>query len=87
MRVLRKAAIVVLVSSLLGAPGASALEPPPREPQRIAWSIRDLSKSVERLFSWLVKAGCTIDPWGGAQAPSSDAGCMIDPWGRCVAGD
>jgi hypothetical protein len=45
--------------------------------------------SLGSLWSFLLKAGCMIDPSGhcvtGSTPASPDAGCRIDPDGRCLA--
>jgi hypothetical protein len=79
MKMLRKAAVLVLLGLVLAAPWASAAEAREREPLLHGlWSF---------LGSVWSAAGCRLDPLGGCstgeepQAPGTDAGCRLDPWG------
>lgn len=73
MRMLRRTAVLVLLSLLLAAPWASA------EPA---------AKATGGFWSFLVRvwstAGCWIDPLGCPAQTSTDEGCHIDPLG-CLA--
>ena len=96
MRVLRTAAVLVLLGLTLGAPWASAAQArsdiPQRELKRATPSALHLLDPWQSLITiLLMKAGCRIDPLGhcapgGTQTQDTDAGCTIDPLGRCTPG-
>ena len=92
MRMLRRTAVLALLSLLLAAPWASA------EPA---------AKATGGFWSFLVRIwiaegcimdplgcpaqtstdeGCRLDPLGCPAQPSTDAGCHIDPLGGCKPG-
>jgi len=93
MRILRKAAVVLLLGALLGvsaAPasgGRQASRSGSRSNHRVALSFLE---ALEHLFTiaW-GKTGCKIDPLGAcingsAAVPTGETGCGIDPFGRCA---
>jgi len=99
MRVLRPAALVVLLALSVGGPAAFAA--PARATARpTRQEIAGAAGIVGRLRGLLVSLwrpeGCEIDPLGrciratqvkppAAVTPAGDAGCEIDPLGRCAA--
>ena len=99
MRVLRRAAVFVLLGLILGAPWAAALEArPDGVPRQATWAARSTLDILHPLWNLLArvwnKEGCTIDPLGGcvpkadsgAQATTSKEGCRMDPLGGCLPG-
>ena len=93
MRVLRTAAVLILLALSLGTSAfAAKARPVPSHPSRAA------ARSASGVFAplWrlavdgLTKTGCSIEPWGrcgaSAQTQTTEEGCGIDPWGRCSAG-
>jgi hypothetical protein len=95
MRVLRKAAVLVLLGLSLGTSGvfaAQAQSEGPRHPAKVVTPGASYIAPVWHRFVGLwLKAGCTINPLGqchsipGTQS-QSDSGCGIDPLGRCSSG-
>jgi hypothetical protein len=99
MRVLRRAAVLILLGLSLGTSGAAAAKARPEIPPRPA---RAATRSALGLFAPLwrrvtgawAKEGCGLEPWGrcGTSTPGgtpnqdTDAGCGIEPWGRCSPG-
>jgi hypothetical protein len=100
MRVLRPAALVVLLALSVGGPAAFAA--PARATARPArQEIAGAAGIIGRLRGLLVSlwspAGCEIDPLGrciqaaaqvkppAAVTPTADEACEIDPLGRCAA--
>lgn len=94
MRVLRTAAVLILLALSLGTSAFAAKARPaaPARPSRAAArSAAGVFAPLWRLAveAW-TKEGCTIEPWGrcgaSAQTPPTKAGCTIDPWGQCSTG-
>jgi anti-sigma factor RsiW len=93
MRVLRTAAVLILLALSLGT-SAFAAKARPAAPAR---SSRAAAPSAAGVFAPLwrlaveawAKEGCAIEPWGrcgaSAQTQDADSGCGIDPLGRCSA--
>ncbi len=93
MRVLRRAAVLILLGLTLGTPwaGASPLRPAAQShPSRRATAQHVLDYLGGLLTSFWLKTGCTIDPNGrcapGTQTRNIDAGCGMDPLGHCAPG-
>jgi hypothetical protein len=93
MRVLRTAAVLVLLALSLGTSAFAAKARPavPSRPSRAAApSAAGVFAPLWRLVvdGW-TKTGCAIEPWGrcgaSAQTQDADAGCGTDPLGRCSA--
>src|SRR5436305_13655379 len=93
MRVLRRAAVLILLGLNLGTPWAGAT--PPRSaaqshPSRRATAQHVLDYLSGLLTSFWLQGGCTIDPDGrcapGTQLLNADEGCTLDPNGRCAPG-
>ncbi len=86
MRIVRRAAVLILLALSLGTPwaGASPLRLKGSTPRHVLDSLGGLLASL-----WL-KGGCVIDPLGrcapGAPPQSTDSGCTMDPLGRCAPG-
>jgi hypothetical protein len=86
MRIVRKAAVPILVALTLGTPwaGASPLRLTGPTPHHVLDYLGGLLASL-----WL-KTGCTIDPNGrcapGAPAQTTNGGCTVDPDGHCSPG-
>ena len=93
MRILRVAAVLILLGLSLGTSGASAAkarsEGRPRPARTVLGSTAQLWDLVRGFW---IKEGCRIDPLGrclpspAPQTQNTDAGCVIDPWGRCSLG-
>lgn len=94
MRVLRTAAVLILLALSLGTSAFAAKarpEVPSRPSRAAARSAAGVFAPLWRLaVDGLTKAGCTINPWGqcgaSAQTQDAEAGCGTDPLGRCSAG-
>jgi hypothetical protein len=91
MRVLRTAAVLVLLGLSLGTSAFAAKARPEAPARPAARSAAGAFAPLWRLaVDGLTKAGCTIDPLGrcGASAPTqnTEAGCGMDPLGRCLPG-
>ena len=91
MRVLRRAAVLILLGLTLGTPWAGATPPRPAaqsHPPKRATVQHVLDYLGGLLTSFWLKTGCTIDPLGrcapGTQILQVDGGCTIDPLGRCA---
>jgi hypothetical protein len=84
MRVLRRAAVLILLALTLGTPwaGATPHRPAGATPQHFLDYLAGL------LSDFWLKTGCTVDPLGrcvtGTQIQNPDGGCTVDPLGRCV---
>ena len=87
MRILRRAAVLILLGLTLGAPWAGAAPPRPAAQNHLSSRSSTpknfLSYLSGLLTSFWLKGGCTIDP-NGRCAPGSETGCTIDPNGRCT---
>ena len=83
MRILRRAAVLILLALLLGTPWAGASQSP-----RIASPPSFLASLGGLLTSFWLEGGCTLDPLGlcapSTQTLQVDGGCTIDPNGRCA---
>ncbi len=94
MRILRTAAVLILLALSLGTSAFAAKARPEVSSRPSSAAARSASGVFAPLWrlavDGLAKAGCTIDPWGrcGASAQTQDAeeGCGLEPWGRCSAG-
>lgn len=86
MRILRRAAVLILLGLTLGTPwaGASPLRPAGASSQHFLDYLGGLFTTL-----WL-KGGCIMDPLGrctpGPQPQNVDGGCTMDPLGRCAPG-
>jgi len=86
MRIVRRAAVLILLGLTLGTPwaGASPLRLAEATPRRVLDYLGGLLASL-----WL-NGGCTIDPDGhcapGAPVQGTNTGCTMDPNGRCTPG-
>jgi hypothetical protein len=80
MRVVRTAAVLLVLTLALGAPGAFAASTSP--PARAASGGEILHQLWGLLTSFWSQEGCRLDPLGGC-APAPNAGCEIDPLGKC----
>ena len=90
MRILRTAAVLILLALSLGTSAFAAKARPEAASRPAAGSAAGVFAPLWRLaVDGLAKAGCTINPWGqcGASAPTlpTKEGCGIDPLGRCGA--
>jgi len=81
MRVVRTAAVLLVLTLILGAPGAYAA--PASSSARAASGNEILHQLWGLLTSFWSQAGCRIDPLGGC-APSPNEGCRLDPLGGCA---
>lgn len=93
MRILRVAAVLVLLGLSLGTSGASAAKArSERSPHPAKTAIRSAVQLWDLVRDVRIKAGCGTDPLGRclpSLAPptqNTDEGCRIDPWGRCSPG-
>ncbi len=100
MRVVRRAAVLILLGLSLGFPGASLAkarpEKTPPQTRGAALNALDLLNSLSHFLTRLgFKADCSIDPLGqcmastpapGAQTQNTEAGCGMDPLGACSPG-
>jgi hypothetical protein len=90
MRVLRTAAVLILLALSLGTSAFAAKARPAAPAHPAARSAMSVFAPLWRLaLDGLAKAGCTIDPLGrcgaSAQIPPTKEGCGLEPWGRCGA--
>jgi hypothetical protein len=96
MRVLRSAAVLILLGLSLGTSGAAAAKARPEIPSRSSTATRSAPGLFAPLWrrvtgAW-AKEGCAIEPWGRCGisnlggTPTQDAGCTINPWGSCSPG-
>jgi len=92
MRAFRRAAVLVLLGLILGAPWAVALEARPERVPHEATSALDLFHSFGSLLAraWnkagCALGGCAAGAEAGAQTPTSKEGCAGDPLGGCTPG-
>lgn len=87
MRIVRRAAVLILLGLTLGTTawaGASPLRLAGSTPHHVLDYLGSFLSSL-----WL-KGGCTIDPDGrcapSAPAQGTGGGCTVDPLGRCAPG-
>ncbi|HEV7505334.1 MAG TPA: hypothetical protein VGS07_10515 [Thermoanaerobaculia bacterium] len=86
MRILRRAAVLILLGLTLGTPRAGAS--PPRPAASTTQHV--LHYLAGFLSGFWLKTGCIVDPNGrcalDTQTRNPDGGCTIDPDGRCTPG-
>jgi hypothetical protein len=95
MRVLRRAAVLVLLGLSLETTGVYAVQlmGPPRSMKTASPGTLHFLDTLWRNVTGIrIKAGCTINPWGQCVAsstsppPNTDAVCTINPLGGCSPG-
>lgn len=79
----RRKILLLLLVTALTTPWTVSAAGPQAESPRSVHAVEETSPIFERIWSFVAKIGCHLDPWGRC-TPQTKAGCHLDPWGRCT---
>lgn len=79
---IRRKILFLLLVMVLATPWASVASPERESPRTIQGIEVAMPEIFSRIWSFLGKIGCNIDPWGNC-VPEPKVGCGIDPLGLC----